>query len=58
MTTEDIALGVENIFWAGRFEVIDDGDSQWFLDGAHNTLSLGQVAEWYSKSLDPPPAQK
>ncbi|KAL5364545.1 folylpolyglutamate synthase [Aspergillus floccosus] len=58
LTTEDINLGVENFSWAGRFEVIDHGDSQWFLDGAHNTLSLGQVAEWYSKNLDSPPAQR
>lgn len=29
-------------------EVIDSGNSQWFLDGAHNTLSIGQALEWFS----------
>ncbi|KAF9882760.1 hypothetical protein FE257_005308 [Aspergillus nanangensis] len=51
ITAEDIAHGVDNFSWAGRFEVLVDGDSQWFLDGAHNTLSLEQVAEWYAKNV-------
>ncbi|KAJ5950463.1 Mur ligase C-terminal [Penicillium vulpinum] len=50
MTSDDISSGIENFSWSGRFEVIVDGTSQWFLDGAHNTLSLTQAAEWFAKN--------
>ncbi|PYH97323.1 folylpolyglutamate synthase [Aspergillus ellipticus CBS 707.79] len=43
----DIADGISNFKWAGRFEVIEDGLSRWFVDGAHNTLSLKQAADWF-----------
>lgn len=49
---DDIKLGVTNFTWPGRFEIISDGNSQWFLDGAHNTLSLKQAAEWFSRNID------
>ncbi|PWY72016.1 folylpolyglutamate synthase [Aspergillus eucalypticola CBS 122712] len=47
---EDIPTAMRNITLIGRFEIIDDpdGQSQWFVDGAHNTLSLEKTAEWYS----------
>lgn len=48
---DDISKGINNFSWAGRFEVIDKGSSRWFLDGAHNTLSLEQVAEWFSENI-------
>ncbi|KAJ5875289.1 uncharacterized protein N7473_012636 [Penicillium subrubescens] len=51
LDTDDISKGINNFSWAGRFEVIDKGSSRWFLDGAHNTLSLEQVAEWFSENL-------
>ncbi|GLB00811.1 hypothetical protein AtubIFM61612_005678 [Aspergillus tubingensis] len=47
---EDISTALRHISLIGRFEIIDDpdGQSQWFVDGAHNTLSLEKTAEWYS----------
>lgn len=51
LDNEDIAKGVDGFSWPGRFEVIDKGDSQWFLDGAHNPLSLEQVAKWFSANI-------
>ncbi|PGH27152.1 hypothetical protein AJ80_01108 [Polytolypa hystricis UAMH7299] len=45
MDSDDISSGVENFSWIGRFEVVEDGMSQWFLDGAHSTLSLKPAAE-------------
>ncbi|RAL09340.1 bifunctional folylpolyglutamate synthase/dihydrofolate synthase [Aspergillus homomorphus CBS 101889] len=45
--SEDISAAVRNFSWVGRFEIIEDGPCQWFLDGAHNTLSLRQAAEWF-----------
>jgi folylpolyglutamate synthase len=50
LTDEDIARGVEDFTWPGRFEIIPEGKSQWFVDGAHNELSLVQVAEWFAQS--------
>ncbi|GAA82372.1 folylpolyglutamate synthase [Aspergillus luchuensis IFO 4308] len=46
----DISTALRNIFLIGRFEIINDpdGQSQWFVDGAHNTLSLEKTAEWFS----------
>lgn len=47
---EDISTAVRDISLPGRFEIIEDpdGQTQWFVDGAHNTLSLKKAAEWYS----------
>ncbi|KAF3392506.1 hypothetical protein F1880_008874 [Penicillium rolfsii] len=50
LDADDISRGIENFSWAGRFEVLDYGRSQWFLDGAHNTLSLEQAADWFLKN--------
>ncbi|KAJ5535390.1 folylpolyglutamate synthase [Penicillium freii] len=50
--SDDIARGIDNFSWLGRFETIEDGMSQWFLDGAHNPLSLKQAAEWFSNNID------
>ncbi|PGG95559.1 hypothetical protein AJ79_09978 [Helicocarpus griseus UAMH5409] len=49
---EDISNGVKNFSLAGRFEVVDDGKSEWFVDMAHNVLSLKQAAEWFAKNTD------
>ncbi|KAE8154567.1 folylpolyglutamate synthase [Aspergillus avenaceus] len=51
ITPEDIARAVDSVSWPGRFEVISKGKSQWFLDGAHNTLSLGQAAQWFASNV-------
>lgn len=58
LDADDISKGIDGFSWAGRFEVIDKGSSRWFLDGAHNTLSLEQVAEWFSKNVKAADAPK
>lgn len=50
MDADDISHGIENFSWLGRFEIIRDGPVQWFIDGAHNTLSLKQAAVWFAKN--------
>jgi folylpolyglutamate synthase len=52
MNSEDIARGINNFSWAGRFEIIEEGTSQWFVDGAHNDLSVKQAAEWFSNNIN------
>lgn len=51
LDADDISKGIDNFSWIGRFEVIEKGGSQWFLDGAHNELSLEQAAEWFAKNV-------
>ncbi|MCJ1264916.1 hypothetical protein MMC22_004791 [Lobaria immixta] len=50
MTLQDVHRGVEQFIWPGRFQHVIDGNHQWFLDGAHNELSLQQAAQWFAKS--------
>ncbi|PKY02155.1 folylpolyglutamate synthase [Aspergillus campestris IBT 28561] len=58
LDTSDISRGIKNFSWIGRFEIIDHGKTQWFLDGAHNPLSLEQAAAWFSNSLSASSTQK
>ncbi|EXJ65532.1 folylpolyglutamate synthase [Cladophialophora yegresii CBS 114405] len=56
LSEQDIETGIENFSWPGRFEIIKTPRCTWFLDGAHNELSIGQAVEWFaemtSSSLD------
>lgn len=54
LTIDDIHQGVANFSWPGRFETIEKGNSVWYLDGAHNELSVKQAAEWFSKNTNLP----
>ncbi|KAI9736733.1 MAG: hypothetical protein M1834_000937 [Cirrosporium novae-zelandiae] len=50
ITPHDIVLGIEQFFWPGRFHQILDGNYQWFLDGAHNELSVQHAAKWFAET--------
>jgi folylpolyglutamate synthase len=50
LSRDDIAVGVRTFHWPGRFQVIEEGRNKWFLDGAHNELSLVEAAKWFAKS--------
>ncbi|EEP78059.1 hypothetical protein UREG_02908 [Uncinocarpus reesii 1704] len=58
MSDEDIHRGVENFSLIGRFEIIDERNLQWFVDGAHNVLSLEQTAEWFARNTSAPNTHK
>lgn len=47
LTAGDLLTGVEQFSWPGRFQIIRDGVNTWFLDAAHNTMSVGVAAEWF-----------
>ena len=49
LTEQDISMGVQQFFWIGRFQHITQGRHQWFLDGAHNELSVRNAAEWFAE---------
>jgi len=65
--TDDIPLqfkhGLETAKWEGRCQVLEDGNIQWLIDGAHTTDSIKQAALWFhekytaaNESLRPPTA--
>ena len=51
LTSQDIGMGIERFFWMGRFQHITRGRHQWFLDGAHNELSVQNAAMWFAEML-------
>jgi folylpolyglutamate synthase len=46
-TSADVLEGISQFYWPGRFQCIIENKLQWFLDGAHNELSIGIAAEWF-----------
>ncbi|KAI4121414.1 MAG: hypothetical protein LQ347_006866, partial [Umbilicaria vellea] len=48
LTSHDVLQGVEQFSWPGRFHHIVNGNHQWFLDGAHNELSVQKAAQWFA----------
>ncbi|KIV78182.1 hypothetical protein PV11_09925 [Exophiala sideris] len=46
---EDIERGIEHFSWPGRFEIIKTPRCAWYLDGAHNELSIGQAVQWFAE---------
>ncbi|MCJ1415421.1 hypothetical protein MMC32_001753 [Xylographa parallela] len=49
LTSLDIRRGIAQFSWPGRFQHIVDGNHHWFLDGAHNVLSMQKAAQWFSQ---------
>lgn len=47
LKSSDIAQAIENFSWAGRFQFVLNGQNQWYLDSAHNEMSVGVAAEWF-----------
>lgn len=46
----DTERGVRQFFWPGRFQYLNEGSFHWFLDGAHNEMSVVKAAEWFIES--------
>lgn len=47
LSPADIHQGLSQFSWPGRFQLIVDHQFQWFLDSAHNEMSVGMAAEWF-----------
>ncbi|KAK5175752.1 uncharacterized protein LTR77_000891 [Saxophila tyrrhenica] len=55
LTQEDIDLGVQQWCWPGRFQIVQAENVAWFLDAAHNEMSVQIAAQWFveaGKELD------
>lgn len=50
LTLQDIAHGVEQYSWPGRFHHIAENSRHWFLDVAHNQLSVNIATQWFAKT--------
>lgn len=46
----DVLKGIEDFYWPGRFQTIIHSNRVFFLDGAHNDLSITEAASWFSKA--------
>ncbi|KAH7119933.1 putative tetrahydrofolylpolyglutamate synthase [Dendryphion nanum] len=50
LSSADIAQAVAQFSWPGRFQLLQKGSFSWFLDGAHNEMSVEKAAEWFIES--------
>jgi folylpolyglutamate synthase len=50
LSPEDVTAGLQSTRWPGRFEIVQDGASTWFIDCAHNELSVVKAADWFEHS--------
>ncbi|KAE8440790.1 hypothetical protein EG329_006568 [Mollisiaceae sp. DMI_Dod_QoI] len=49
----DIIEGIKQWSWPGRFQIEIEGPNTWYLDGAHNDISLTKAAEWFLENVKP-----
>jgi folylpolyglutamate synthase len=47
LTAGDIAQGISQFSWPGRFHIVPGGSHTWFLDAAHNEMSVAIAADWF-----------
>jgi folylpolyglutamate synthase len=47
LSDTDIIEGIKQWSWPGRFQIEIEGQNTWYLDGAHNDISLTAAAEWF-----------
>ncbi|KAJ6096550.1 hypothetical protein N7486_007296 [Penicillium sp. IBT 16267x] len=49
---QDLRAGIEKFSWPGRFDIVEFGGCTWYLDGAHNEMSMEVVGRWYERVAD------
>lgn len=47
LSSLDKAQGISQFSWPGRFQHVVEGEFHWFLDSAHNEMSVVKAAEWF-----------
>jgi folylpolyglutamate synthase len=47
LSSSDLYQGIRQFSWPGRFQLVAEKNIQWFLDGAHNEMSVVKAAEWF-----------
>lgn len=54
LVTKEITSGIEKFNWPGRYQVIKQGESRFFLDGAHTLDSIEACLEWFRMTSQRP----
>jgi folylpolyglutamate synthase len=47
LSSSDVLQGISQFSWPGRFQLVIENQFQWFLDSAHNEISVVIAAEWF-----------
>ncbi|OAL52642.1 putative folylpolyglutamate synthetase [Pyrenochaeta sp. DS3sAY3a] len=47
ISPSDILRAISQFSWPGRFQLLSEGVYHWFLDGAHNEMSVDKAAQWF-----------
>ena len=50
LSSSDVIQGISQFSWPGRFQLVIENQFQWFLDSAHNEMSVVIAAEWFLKT--------
>lgn len=50
LTSDEVIRGLKQFSLPGRFHQTINGNYQWFLDGAHNELSVEKAAQWFAET--------
>jgi folylpolyglutamate synthase len=48
LSPDDVIRCLKSFSWPGRFQTIASDGITWYLDGAHNDLSLNRCAQWFA----------
>ena len=48
--TEEMIQGLKNFYLPGRCQVLKDGLSEWYVDGAHTVDSLAVAGQWFAEA--------
>ncbi|KAF2160512.1 hypothetical protein M409DRAFT_70467 [Zasmidium cellare ATCC 36951] len=49
LTEADLKAGVEQFSWPGRFQILSEQQWMWYLDAAHNDMSVKIAAKWFAE---------
>ncbi|KAK4507519.1 hypothetical protein PRZ48_001254 [Zasmidium cellare] len=52
LTEVDLEVGIEQFSWPGRFQTIPEKQWTWYLDAAHNDMSVKIAAKWFAEALE------
>ena len=52
LAVADVHAGVAQWSWPGRFQIMEDGKRTWFLDAAHNDMSVKLAAQWFAETSE------
>jgi folylpolyglutamate synthase len=50
MNLSDVLQGISQFSWPGRFQLVMENQFRWFLDSAHNEISVVIAAQWFLES--------